>query len=196
MFVRPLTAVAGATALLLASCDAVDLPVEQTVDGPTFEYTLPAGETDLRYELTRTAPVTDVAAQLRVAGIDNFVLDEVNVASVAVELAYPTPAGSDGAAPLYLGDVAELALAVSDATAPAVRIAAFSGTSEAGVTAADLTVAGDVDLLSYLDAEELVGTAAITLAEPLTLAAPVTVKLTARYTVKARVTGGDGGAAE
>ena len=189
MYIRTLPLAAVAAALTLASCDEVGVPVNQTVDGATFEFTIPAGTTETVYELVQSVATEDVAQQLADAGIDNVTIEEITIEGVRVEIENGVVDAAEAAQLLYLNNVEDLTVSINDTdvASRALQIATFAAVTGQDVTSAALQAVKDVDVASYLRADRITGRTSIKLKEAIELKEAATVKITAKYNVKAKV---------
>ena len=186
MQIRTLSLAAVAATLTLSSCDEVGLPVNQTVDGATFEFTIPAGTTETTYDLVQSVAITQ---QLADAGVDNVTVEEITVEDVRIEIENGAVDAAETAQLLYLNHVKDLSVSINDTdvASRALKIASLAAVTGQDVTSAALQAVKDIDVASYLQGDRITGHTKIELREPITLEKPATVKITAKYNVKAKV---------
>ena len=197
MIIRSLAVVTGVAMLSAFGCEDVALPVEQTIQGPVFEYTIPAGKTS-GASYTTTVQNVDVAAELENLGIDQLTIESISAEDVKIEISEQDKArlrrlAFESISALASRDAVTVTVNGKDAAGSAVRLAGIAGAAFAGwlndeaAVAQALAVVGAFDARQFEGAPELVAKADIDFGKEIELDAPINIKVSAKYKVKGRV---------
>ena len=193
MQIRSTLALAAAAATFtLVSCEGEGLPISQTVDGAEFSHTIAgSAEATAGFSFERTVAVQNLQAQLAALGIDNVTVEGVALESIDLTIANAADLGVDDAAHLGFGDIETLVISFDDGDGALAIASLAPGTyAEADLTAA-LDVATGVNLLSYLEQDEVTVLTEVTLKEATALTEDIDLDVVMDYEVQARVESGE-----
>lgn len=193
-----LSLAAAAATFTMVSCDESGLPITQTVEGAKFTYVVPAGtEAKAAYTMERTAAVADVNAQMAALGIDNFVLESVEVTAAEISLVNAEGVAVDSEAYVSFADVEAFDVYLNDdKAANSAGAAAFllgtlaPGTYAPTDIATQLQIGTGVNILKLLEQEEITARTEVKLREAVLLTEPLTVNVELDYEVVAKVQAG------
>ena len=187
----------AATALTFVACDEAALPITQTVEGARFSYTIPAGtEAEKVFELERTVAAKDIQAQLAALGIDNVVLESVEVSRLDIELNNADVLDPANASFVSLADIEKFDVSFDEFNAANEVIGALAlatlqpGDYDITEVAAGLQVITGINVLRFLERQEVTARASIELKEPVTLTEDLTIDIEIDYEVRAKVQSG------
>lgn len=201
MLTRTLTlGTAAAAALSLTACEDAALPVTQVIDGPTVRYVVQPGELSAEaFTLDTTFATADLQARLEALGIDNFLVNSVEID--AVDLAIVNAAGVEVGSRNFvsINDVERFALSVGDEDVDAgrtrnlLRLAEFfaadfpAGTYTPASVQASLQTFAGINLVELLRGERLRAVGEVKLRRAIEIEAPVTIELDIRYKVEVEI---------
>ena len=198
MLIRTILPLAAAAATLsLASCEEAALPISQTIDGVEYSYTIPAGTTaDEVYAYEQTVEVQDVQAELANYGFDNVILEAVEIERLDLTI-HNDPSLSPGDEGfLSFADIESLDVsfdeldADNEMTASVALASLEPGTYAITDVAASLGVLTGVNVLRFLEQEEVTVRADIRFKDGVELIKDVNVDVEMDYSVKAKVAAG------
>ena len=201
MIIRSLAIVTGAAMLSAFGCDDVAVPITQTIDGPAFEYTIPAGASS-GGSYTTTVPNVDVDAELAKAGVEQVSITSISPEEVKIEISRADRRRLLGAALEGLRALADQnAIAVSvggqNLAGGARELATIAGLNLIGFLDNDAAASQALDVVQGFDAAALraagdvTAAAAVNFGREIELDAPITIRVLTKYRVEGEVQPGN-----